>query len=774
MIFYACKVAFIWKGSIVIMKETNYRAADAQDIDKELYFALSLLMLLIIALVISPMLNSGFISDDSWVSCISSYSNLKSMLAGTFEQIFTQAKSYGHLLILSTLLGNVVFFLTRHDLFLYKLFIMAMVVVNVGLFEYFIYRLSRSRIFSLMSIVSLPLLFQFRNYHDPILSFAGQQQLILTTLLISLLFLLNYIDTGTKSKLWLSILFYFLCLQFYENTYSFFVFHLLIVYLKAERKAFIKLSLPFVVLPFFLVTVILILKHTYPSAYTGTMPSFDIIRFFQTLSKQVLAAFPFSYVLFFIKKTISYDRSSIYYHYAPNLLLLVSLAAVFVYYFRKTVSKGDFTLSVKYIFIFGLLFFLMPGVIISLSQKYQEELTWGIAYIPVYLSYYGMSLLIALLLSIVLKHLSGKTMLGYTAGLFLSVLFFAAISINYVNNRIVVDNLNYTFFYPRGIIEEAAKKGFFKPVEEGSLLYINGDHHWDGVYYQSQLRFYELLAPHKFTDVVRIKDIVNYVPLKKHKTSYYLNYASLSRDSGYAVLGRLETSAESLYMHSKEVFVYVRVPYYKPTMWDWNVFSPKISFLGKWSGRNSASLDFVFYDYYPSIQTVASGLDWRMYKITVEKTIDLKSLLIYVERQYVATTKYIELNQTIGFRDSQYFSEGWSIPESTHRWSEGKEAVVAFWLKKGRHPAQKTNNLVISAGSNGKQLVTVLLNDKEIGILDFDGAYKTQKISFDPKILHARGMNTIIMKIPTAQPPGNGDPRILGIYVNSFVITDQD
>jgi hypothetical protein len=758
------------------MKDTITPTIDSRDIGKESYYALSLLMLLIVVLALSPMLNSGFISDDTWASCLSSSPNLRTMLAATYDQVLMAARLNGHLAVLFTLWINVVYTLSRHDPLLYKLIILGMILINVILFERFVYKISRSRMLSLLSIVSLPVLFQFRNYHDPRLSFAGSQQLTLITFLISLLFLNEYFDTGNITKYWLSVLFYFICLQIYEITYSFFVFYLLLAYLKTERKAFFKLSLPFVALPVSLTIVLVILKHIYPPTYTGTVPSYDVIRIFQTFFKQVFAAFPFSYVLFFFNKTISYDRSFIFHHYAPPLLLAASVSAVFAYYFLKTSSKINYGFSLKAISFFGILFLLMPGMLISLSQKYQNELTWGIGYIPVYLSYYGASLLIASLLALVLKRVSGRTMPGYTAGLLLGAFFCASITFNYINNRIVVDNLNYSFLYSRGLIEEAAKKGLFDSVSNGSLLYINGDHQWDGIYYQSQRQFYGLLAPRKFTDVIRMKDVENFTPEKKYKASYYLHYASLSEDSGYAVLGKLKALTAPRDTFSREVFMYVRVPYYKPIDWDWNVFSPKISFLGKWADPGSGCSDFIFYDYQPSIRLIASGIGWRLYKFTPKKSIDTKSLLIYADRQYISMTDDIELNETVDFRERQFFTKGWSSPETSHRWNDGKEAVVAFRLKKDRRISQRNGNysLILYAGSNGSQRVTVFINDIHVGDLSFDGTYEKKRLSFDARILRDKGMNTITLKIPNAHTPGNGDTRTLGLSIVSFAVTEQD
>lgn len=749
--------------------------SEMPDMTKEAYNVLSLFTLLLIILAISPMLSSGYISDDSWASCKAYYPSLQVMLHDSYKEIILSAKSYGHLLIISMIFGNAVYFLTGHDPFLYKLFILGMILVNVGLFEYFIYKLTRSRVVSLLSIISLPLLFQFRNYHDPILSFAGGQQLILTTLLISLLFLLDYFDTGRRSRFLLSIVFYFFCLQIYETAYSFFLFHILIVYLKAEKKAFMKISIPFIALPCLAGVLLVTLEHFHPSDYTGTVPRFDLSRIFLTFCKQVFASFPLSYFLFYFKTDLSYDRSFIYKHYMPHILLLIGVSAVLAYYLFKKTSRGSRRLLSSYIPAFGVLFLLVPATLISLSQKYQDEVTWGIGYIPVYLSYYGASLLLAFLLLLVLNQICGRKTLRYLTGLFLGTIFCSFVVINYINNRVVVDNLNYTFLYPRGVIEEAAKKGLFTHVDDDSLLYINGEHHWDGAYMQTQQQFYNALAPHKFTDILRIKDIGAVDHPMGNKSPYYLSYVSLSHDSGYAILGKLLAVPEDGLsdMPSKEVYVYVRVPYYKPIVWDWNVFSPKISFWGKWSADSGGDADFVFQDYHPTVDAVSSGIDWRIYKIAPDKAIDVKAMAIHVGRRYAALTNAVALNQPIDFREVQFFSKGWSMPELDHRWNEGKEAVVMFHLK-AVPVTGKRYALVISGTSNGRQRVTVLVNGEDIGALALSGTYETKTLVFDSKLLRGNDTNTFSLLIPNAAPPGNGDPRALGIALTQLVITDRD
>jgi len=323
---------------------------DPFDIKVETYNALSFLVISIIIIVISPLLDSGYISDDAWASIKTAYPDLKSAYIGIYEQIVTAIKMSKHLDFGSAILGNLIFFITKQNLYAYKFFILSMVIGNVFLFRHFIFQLTQSRALSLMTIIPLPLLFQFRNYHDPILSFAGQQQVILATLLCSLIFLLGYLERGKSILLYLSVLFFFLCILISENAYLFFVFHVFIIYLKSEEKIskVLKLSLPYISISIFFIAVSAGLQYALPAHYLGTAPGFNFSIIAKTFSKQIISALPLSYFLLNSGNTIVHDYSYIYKFVISNLLFLLSIIFFLFYYFFSRLESQTLKSMPKY------------------------------------------------------------------------------------------------------------------------------------------------------------------------------------------------------------------------------------------------------------------------------------------------------------------------------------------------------------------------------------------------------------------------------------------
>src|SRR5450759_4273210 len=80
----------------------------------------------------------------------------------------------------------------------------------------------------------LPLFFQFRLYHDPILSFSGMLPVFLSVLFSALIFLSRHLDGGHVRHLILSVIFFNLTLYFYELSVPL-VFLFLIVLLHQRR-----------------------------------------------------------------------------------------------------------------------------------------------------------------------------------------------------------------------------------------------------------------------------------------------------------------------------------------------------------------------------------------------------------------------------------------------------------------------------------------------------------------------------------------------------------
>lgn len=131
------------------------------------YFYLGCAALFLSITVLSPLLNSGYIYDDnvnSMIRGILSYQgNTISQLF--FDEIYTTFLPMGRFYPLAVYAYLIDFLVT--DVFLYKLIILISVLITLLLFGYFVYLLTKSKALVVLSLLVIPISFQFRLYHDP-------------------------------------------------------------------------------------------------------------------------------------------------------------------------------------------------------------------------------------------------------------------------------------------------------------------------------------------------------------------------------------------------------------------------------------------------------------------------------------------------------------------------------------------------------------------------------------------------------------------------------
>lgn len=106
----------------------------------------------------------------------------------------------------------------------------------------------------------------------------------------------------------------------------------------------------------------------------------------------------------------------------------------------------------------------------------------------------------------------------------------------------------------------------------------------------------------------------------------------------------------------------------------------------------------------------------------------------------------------------------WSYPETSFRWTEGKECSVGFVLDE---PVEDLSRLIVKGAPLGAQRLALKLNGKNIYSGKIDGGPQTLEIDLPRQVL-ARGDNQLIFQLPDARAPGNGDPRLLGFALESL------
>jgi glycosyltransferase involved in cell wall biosynthesis len=126
----------------------------------------------------------------------------------------------------------------------------------------------------------------------------------------------------------------------------------------------------------------------------------------------------------------------------------------------------------------------------------------------------------------------------------------------------------------------------------------------------------------------------------------------------------------------------------------------------------------------------------------------------------------IEPDQIIRFDSKDIHWMGWSEPEKSHRWSLGRRSSIRFVLASD---ADWQGKLVIRIGTLGTQRIGVHLNGIDLG--EESLALNDEKWIFSTgrAPIHVWEENELVLEFPDARQPGEGDPRILAIWVKEFI-----
>lgn len=109
----------------------------------------------------------------------------------------------------------------------------------------------------------------------------------------------------------------------------------------------------------------------------------------------------------------------------------------------------------------------------------------------------------------------------------------------------------------------------------------------------------------------------------------------------------------------------------------------------------------------------------------------------------------------------------WSDAELTHRWSSGKASSIVFLANNVIDKFE--GEIIIQAGSLGKQRVTISLNEKEIYSGELNSWDEKIAIRFSPSLIK-NGTNIIKFDLPDARKPDNGDTRVLALALKTFSV----
>jgi hypothetical protein len=429
---------------------------------------------------ISPLLHTGFLADDagsSLVRGITRYYDITiyQLIIGDIKAWLAQARFFP--------LASVYIYMTFYlipSLFLYKIFIIGLILLDLLLFHQLVRRICPLAGLAEFSLLLIIMLFQFRIYHDPILGFAGFLQFILLDVLLSLLCLCLYLDLMKPRWLIASVMLYLVGLLTYEMTYPLFLLHFLCArhYTRSWKQA-MRTTAPFFALAALCASACVFLRvilgRTVHPAYA---PNTDVSLFLFTLSKQLFASLPLSYAL-----TAGGGYLPAWPRLGQGLPALACFAASLVIAFAslremaRDRARCESVTSLRTLPL-AIALWVLPGLLVCLSPRYQQEIYWGVGQLPVYIECFGLGLLLASAVAFFANRLLFRTGLYRVWAILASLTVATVLAINgHINHRIA-QRWGFGWYHERVQVEAALAAGLAEGVPDGSSVIPGHKYPW--------------------------------------------------------------------------------------------------------------------------------------------------------------------------------------------------------------------------------------------------------------------------------------------------------
>ncbi|MGD0052575.1 MAG: hypothetical protein ABSD03_12300 [Vulcanimicrobiaceae bacterium] len=343
-------------------------------------------------IVIAPALQTGWYADDAF------YWALPGTLAARHESLLAAIE---HAIVL-WLVGNARFypglvvekylvFATFTNLLAYKAFLIATTLVTLELFRRCVARYTSLATGNLAALAACAIL-QERAYHDAILAYNAMPQFVAIAMLLSLLAFADVLDRGRLGARALALGCFVLAAITYEEVYAFGLLYLALA--KARGRTWVaalRASSPFLGISVLLILLAAALHVAFPvhSLYALSFAPLPVLR---TGLEQIAAAFPLVYWAADPNGIFGRVNLEDFLRNAPLDPLVGATFAVAAWLALRQVAGERIRLAP--LCTIGALIVVLPAFPVALLAKYQDELRPGLGYLPVFVEYFGVALLI--------------------------------------------------------------------------------------------------------------------------------------------------------------------------------------------------------------------------------------------------------------------------------------------------------------------------------------------------------------------------------------------
>lgn len=359
----------------------------------------------------------------------------------------------------------------------YKIYVFIMNIIAVIVFMVYL-RVYKININYGIWLICLGSVIQYRiGFHDAYTSYNGMFQLLTVFVFASLIFHGLYF---TKQKTWFlfASAFCFILSLFISEVglFALLLVPFTAVFLKLPLKKWTISIIPIILITFgYLGYITWLRTHMIEeNLYPGLKASFDFLSMTELLAKQLYASLPL---------TNLQNKSAIpivLFHQLINIWNLTAVLGIFIigYFVYKNyrIQNAYKTYHVDYpTLLFAIALLVFPALFILPSTKYQNEVGWGTAYLPVYIQSFGTAMLLAIFFEYCFK-LWQKSKRWYLYGLIVFITCSSAIA--FLLNNALINRKNYRNSFPAQVLFEAVKDGVLNNCKSGSTIILGNDFYW--------------------------------------------------------------------------------------------------------------------------------------------------------------------------------------------------------------------------------------------------------------------------------------------------------
>lgn len=432
------------------------------------HIKLSLLLILYALLVSLPILQAGFFHDDSVNSAVIGVINqLHSGIWKYSLEVGVDASlAQGRIFPLSyfTLLPPLYYF---PNPFAYQWVRVAFIWLSYISVAWFIRLITKNSKAAWLFLLLAPAWWSIREASDALDSYGLQLSILSIWVALSLCCFVKFVEQKKWGWYGFSILLYGLALLTYEpGMVAFFCLVILAWLHKASKKQFLIRILPYVILSIVYVTAYILVQKHDPHLYGGVKVGSVGLSTVMTFLYELTAAFPLDYGIFYghffeAKVFLAFFKK-------PYLVACLILLAFSSYFALRSLLAG-FALSKQdrlTLVALGMPLCIFPALLMAASAKYTHILTWGLAYLPIYVQYIGMSLFLLAWLSKL--KISWHPVVCFVLSLIVCLsLIFNTYAVNAENNR---------FQNPRDLAIDAIQHGILNGLPQNAA--IIAEDHW--------------------------------------------------------------------------------------------------------------------------------------------------------------------------------------------------------------------------------------------------------------------------------------------------------